>query len=190
MNAPQLLDAPRAVKLSIDGYHLLDRAGALEAYPRTELVDGVILAMSPQYRPHDYVKAELAYRLRVALEAMESPYYVLTETSVAIPPSSEPRPDVLLTDEPRGEGAVPVASVPLVIEIAVNSLAFDRGAKAAVYAAASIPEYWVVDVGRRVLHLMWAPGSDDYAKEREVALGERIGSVAVTGLGVETEGLA
>jgi hypothetical protein len=46
------------------------------------------------------------------------------------------------------------ASALLVIEVAVTSLAIDLGRKAALYAAADVPEYWVVDVpGKRCTSL-------------------------------------
>lgn len=62
MNALQQIATPHRVKLTVDDYLLLDREGALAPYGRTELVDGVILAVSSQFRPHSYAKAELAYR--------------------------------------------------------------------------------------------------------------------------------
>lgn len=76
MNSPSPIVGSQRVKLTIDDYLLPDRSGALADYGRTELIDGVILAVSPQYMPHAYARAELAYRLRRALEAFGSPLYV------------------------------------------------------------------------------------------------------------------
>lgn len=109
---------------------------------------------------------------------------------MAMPPHNMPQPDVFLTSEPRGEGAVPLASVALIVEVSTSTLEFDRGDKAATYAAAGVPELWVVDVKGRVLYQMWAPGTEGYLRQREVVFGERMEAATVTGLVVETEGLA
>ena len=184
------LDAnPLPIKLRVEDYHVLAEAGALASYGRTELIDGVVYEMSPQHRPHGFVKDELAYRLRRTLEAMNSPLHVATEQSVVIPPNSEPEPDIILTSEPRGHGGIPVASVALLVEIADTTREFDLLAKAPLYAGAGIPEYWVADVNARVIHQMWAPAGEAYVERREVAFGEVVEAVTIEGLTVETEGL-
>ena len=44
----------------------------------------------------------------------------------------------------------------LVIEISVTSRAVDLGRKAAIYAAAGIPEYWVLDLAELELSMRHA----------------------------------
>ena len=46
------------------------------------------------------------------------------------------------------------------IEVADSSLAYDLGAKASLYAAAGIADYWVVDVVNRRLHVFRDPRPD------------------------------
>lgn len=189
MNAPSAIADVQRVKLTIDDYLLLDRSGALAEYGRTELVDGVILALSPQYMPHAFAKAEMAYRLRRALEAQGSSLYVGIEASVAIPPVGMPQPDIFLTSAPRSQGAVPVASIALVVEISSSTLNFDIREKAEMYAAGGVPEYWVVDLEGRAVHQMWLPGAEGYGERREVGFGERLEAETMAGLCVETSGL-
>ncbi|MES2442557.1 MAG: Uma2 family endonuclease [Pseudomonadota bacterium] len=179
-------DAHIPYKLRIEDYELLAGSGSIAAIPRTELVDGKVFAVSPQYRPHGFVKDELAYRLRRALEELGLPLSVATEQSVAIPPYSEPMPDVIVTTARRGPGAIPVASVTLIVEISTSTLRFDLLTKSAVYARAGVPEYWVVDVDARVIQQMWAPQSEAYAERREVTFGERVVAITVEGFAVET----
>jgi Uma2 family endonuclease len=179
-------DALIPYKLRIEDYELLARSGSIAAIARTELVDGKVFSVSPQYRPHGYVKDELAYRLRRALERLGLPLSVATEQSIAIPPHSEPMPDVIVTNERRGPGAIPAASVALIVEISTSTLRFDLHTKSAVYATAGIPEYWVVDVDSRNIQQMWAPEGDAYADVREVAFGERIAAATIQSLVLET----
>jgi Uma2 family endonuclease len=46
---------------------------------------------------------------------------------------------------PRGDELV------LIVEVAESSSRFDLTVKAALYARAGVPEYWVLDVSRRML---------------------------------------
>lgn len=177
------------IKLRIEDYLRLHEAGAFERYAKTELIDGVVYAMNPQHRPHGFAKDELAYRLRRALEAMGSDLHVATEQSVAMAPHNQPEPDIILTTEPRGPGAIPGSSVALLVEIAHTSLDHDLLHKAPVYASLGVAEYWVLDVNAGLIHQMWAPHGEAYARGREVKLGERIEAATIEGLAVETDGI-
>lgn len=174
------------VKLRVKDYATLDQSGAFAPYIATELIDGMVYAMSPQYRPHGFVKDELAYRIRRALEAKDSSLHVATEQSVEMAPYSEPQPDIIVTSQPRGAGAIPANSIALLVEVSVTTLEFDMIDKAALYAAAQIPEYWVVGVDGRVIHQMWGPQGESYAERREVPFGERVEAATIMGLAIET----
>ena len=189
MNIERKWDGPRRVLLTIDDYTLLDRSGALADYGRTELIEGVIVAMNAQYRPHARVKGELAYRFRLALDARPDGLAVLTEASVAVPPRSMPEPDIVLTTEPEGDGPVPAASVRLIVEISNDTLKFDLGDKAILYAAGGIPEYWVVDIEGKRATIHSAALPDGYQNKRQVIFGEVLASETINGLSIATEGL-
>ena len=189
MNAPLVVTGPEVVKLTTADYHLLADAGAFVGHHRTELIDGAVYAVSPLYRPHGFVRDELAYLMRRTLEVLGSEYSVSTEASVDMAPISEPLPDIIVTNARRGEGAIPLGSVALLVEVSSNTLRFDLETKAQVYAASGVPEYWVVDVGGGAVHRMWAAAPDGYAERDEVRLGGRLESVTLPGLGVDTAGL-
>lgn len=180
-------DASVVVKLQASDYRMLCDSGAFVGFGKTELIDGKVFELSPQYRRHGFIKDELAYRLRRALEELQSPLHVATEQSVAIALHTEPQPDIILTTEPRGDGPIPLGSVALIVEVADSTLAFDLNEKAAQYAAAGIAEYWVADVEGKVIHQLWAPKGDAYAQRREVVFGELIEAVTVVGLGLQAE---
>jgi Uma2 family endonuclease len=180
---------PLPAKLRVEDFLLLDEAGAFARYEKTELIDGEVFYMNAQHRPHSYVKSELSYRLRRALEAMESPLYVAIEASVEMPDHSVPEPDILLTTEPRGEGFVPLASVALIVEVADSSLAQDLGRKAALYAREGIAEYWVADVNSRVIHQMCSPADSVYTNRSEIAFGVELVARTIVGLEIATDSL-
>jgi Uma2 family endonuclease len=180
---------PAPIRLRVGAYELLAEAGAFEAYGKTELVDGVVYAMSPHYRPHGFARDELFSRLRDALKAIGSPLHAAAEQSVGLPPHGEPQPDIILTTEPRGPGAIPGASVALIVEIASSNPSWDLGEMLRLYAAADIGEYWVLDLKKGLIRQMWKPQGEAYAKEQEVKLGERIEATTIEGLVVETDGI-
>lgn len=185
MTAQDMLKPPSRYRLSVADYLLLHEAGAFEGM-RTELIEGEIIVMSPQAARHIFVKSELGYRLRRALEELGSDLFVGIDGSVAIDDQSLPEPDIFLTDAIGAEGYIPVSSVHLAVEVAITSLDFDLAGKQRLYALHGIPEYWVADVNGRVIHQMWAPAGEDYCERREVAFGEAVEAVTIEGLRVET----
>lgn len=183
------LNVPRPVKLRIEDYELLLRAGTFSHLAKTELIEGVIVEMNAQYRRHSFAKNELTYRLRRALEALGSPYSAQSETTVALPPYGAPEPDVVLTSAPQGDGYVPVESVALLIEVSDSTISYDLGTKAMVYAAHGIPEYWVVDLPAAQIHQLWQPAESGFRNSRSVAVGEPLRSVTLPDLSIETNGI-
>ena len=63
--------------------------------------------------------------------------------------------------------AVRGEDVLLTIEIAVTSLAYDRGVKAALYARHGVREYWVIEPIRRTAWVHTRPGPDGWASVDE-----------------------
>lgn len=180
---------PLPVRLRVEDYMLLDGAGAFEAYAKTELIEGEILFMNAQHRPHMFVKTELAFALRAALQAIGSTLYTGIEGSLALSPHDLPEPDIILTSEPRGEGPVPAASVALVVEVADATLDNDLRRKSALYARHGIPECWVVDVNGRAIHQLWTPGADGYRDARNTLFGGTLEAATLPGLTVDTTAL-
>ncbi len=47
-----VLEEPRPIKLTVEAFGLLGEAGAIDRDGRVELIEGVIVATSPQRRTH------------------------------------------------------------------------------------------------------------------------------------------
>jgi Uma2 family endonuclease len=56
-----------------------------------------------------------------------------------------------------------IRHVPLVVEIADSSLAFDRTHKGSLYARARLSEYWIVNLADRMLEVYRDPRPDNGA---------------------------
>jgi Uma2 family endonuclease len=192
MNAPARIALPEPVsagrvRLRVEDYLLLHEHGSL-AGKQTELVDGEVFVLSPEWRPHFRIKSELLYRLRRAVEAAGLPYFVGTEGSIALSDTDMPRPDILLTSEPDGDGPIPRETVPLVVEIASTTVQSDLGSKGLRYAASGIPEYRIVDVDARKVDRMWMPERSRYSRMDEIGFRELLASAALPTLMVATTG--
>jgi Uma2 family endonuclease len=176
-------------KLRVDDFLILDQSGAFDANRRIELIEGDIYYMNAQYRPHARVKAKLYDELRDWVRSSGAALTVMIEATVAMPPHSAPEPALILTNEPDGDGPVPLGSVALIIEISDATLRHGLGVKQEVYARAGLPEYWVVDVEGRVIHQMWSPSADGYVERRETGFGASVAAETVAGLTIVTSGL-
>ena len=136
-------------------YERLIEDGYFAPTERVELVDGEILAMTPQKSRHATVVLLMQEGLRAAFMPAAN---VRAQLPIALGPASEPEPDIavvpgLLRDylESHPTGAW------LIVEVADTSLAFDRKAKGPLYAKASIPEYWIANLIDTVLEVYREP---------------------------------
>jgi Uma2 family endonuclease len=184
------LDVPRKVKLTIADFLRLNDAGAFDAYSKTELIDGEIVALNSQFTAHARYHSGLFRRIADVVDEIMPGYITLVEVSVAFPPQNLPEPDIVVTNfQEIDDAPVPVETVALIVEVSNSTLRFDLGKKAKLYAAAGVAEYWVADLQGRIIHQLWAPSGKGYTEKREVPFGQRVEAVTIAGFGVETQGI-
>jgi Uma2 family endonuclease len=163
--------------LTADDAMQMVRAGILGEEERVELLDGVLTAMSPQDPPHAVVVQRLTRWLAPVMVA--GTHDVRVQLPFGVPdPTSLPEPDVAVVG--RGGAAVrhPVAAA-LIVEVAFSSHATDLGRKTELYAAAGVPEYWVVNVPHRAVHVHLDPLAGGYRQMRTSKPPETVRPVAV-----------
>jgi Uma2 family endonuclease len=173
-------------------YERLVVLGALGPDDRVQLIDGEIVEMAPQGPGHMTAVTLAAEALRRVFLPDHS---VRVQGPLALGAFSEPEPDVaVVAGDPRDYRDRHPDTAVLVVEVAEATLPFDRRRKAPIYAAAGIPEYWVVDLAGRALEVYRDPvppdgrppayrsvqrlGSDDHV----VPLARPGGSIAVADL--------
>jgi Uma2 family endonuclease len=107
---------------------------------------------------------------------------VRVQNPVVLADRAEPEPDLAVL-RPRGDGyrrSHPrPADVLLVIEVADASLEYDRDVKLPPYAAAGIPEVWLVDLDGETITAYGKPAGDGYTRLTTVSRG---GTIGITGL--------
>lgn len=140
-------------------YYLLGDAGLLDDV-RVELVEGVIVEMSPINRPH---MSAVLLTAKALEHAFEPGHFVQTQGPLALLEGGYPEPDVaVIPGSPRDYRDEHPGHATLVVEVADTSVRYDRSVKAALYAHAGIPKYWIVNLKSRqveVYRVLENPGS-------------------------------
>jgi Uma2 family endonuclease len=184
-----VLDQEPKRLLSVDDYHRMIAAGVFDEDEHIELLEGVIVEMSPQRPRH----AEVISRLCDPRFVSAGPDVVVrAQLPLTLGPTSEPEPDVAVVPRrPEGYGEAHPSTALLVLEVAGESLRKDRLVKAAIYARASIPEYVVVNVEERCLEVHRDPDPETrkYRSRTVLRMTDRFVSVAVAGYDFEVDRL-
>lgn len=144
-------------RLDVDTYNRIVDSGALEGQ-RVELLDGVLVEMSPQSPAHILVITTLMRHF-----AAEPRWWMQVQGPIEVRPDSEPEPDIAIYEDRPPVGRHHQTAL-LVVEVAVSSQMIDRNVKATKYAAAGIPAYWLVDVPARTIEVRTEPGPDGYER--------------------------
>ncbi|MGI8623688.1 MAG: Uma2 family endonuclease [Solirubrobacteraceae bacterium] len=141
-------------RFTVDDVLAMSASGILGEYDRVELVDGLLIDLSPQDPLHEDAKEWLdRFFHRDANLATRVECMFLTSDGYLVP-------DLQVAREfKRGEHP---RTAPLVIEVANTSLARDHE-KAADYARAGVAEYWIVDVVAKTVIVHCHPSGDAYA---------------------------
>lgn len=143
---------PGVRRFTVDEYHRMVDAGILRQDDRVELIDGVIREMSPTNRPHAIATTAVRQLLDRGLAGRASVYEEKPLRLEDI--ASEPEPDVCVCSNPDLRAFGTESTEPLlVVEVAESSLMYDMTTKAELYAKGDVPEYWVVDLANRVVHV-------------------------------------
>lgn len=135
---------PWIYPITLNTYHQMIDANVLTEDDRVELLDGVLVAMSPQSRRHAGAIEVLTQRLALAIG---SQYRLRVQLPLSTGPTSEPEPDIAIVARDAGSphGNHPRSAL-VVIEVAKDSLRKDRGPKVTTYAVAGVPEYVIVNL--------------------------------------------
>ena len=136
-------------------YYKMAEIGVFKPGERVELIGGRIVAMAPQYSPHFTAICLAADELRAIFA---TGFVVRIQGPLDVSPSSQPEPDVaVVRGTVRDYATAHPTTAALVVEVSESTLAYDRGEKSSLYASASIPEYWVLNLVDRCLEIHQNP---------------------------------
>lgn len=143
-------------------YDRLVVAGCFDG-ERIELIQGALVYMSPHGPLHDGTLSILEGLLRRLLVGRA---LVRVQSSLAATDDSEPEPDIAVVPALDYRAQHPDRAF-LIVEVAHSSVAHDR-AKATVYAASKVEEYWIVNLVDHLLEVYRDPDGGAYRQKKRL----------------------
>ncbi len=171
-------DQPRPWHVSRAEYWKMVDAGLLEG-KRVQLIEGVIVEMSPMGEPHALAVSALNRILSLRLGKKWS---VRVQLPLDVGHDSVPEPDLaaMTTEAERRHFPGAPRTAPFVCEVSDATLKLDRGSKLRLYASAGVAEYVVANVKRAELEVYTSPARvGGYRKKRLIVWGESYSSSAL-----------
>lgn len=161
-------------RFTVDEYHRMAEAGVFHPFERVELIEGEIVQMAAIRSRH----AECVDRLnRLLVRGIGDDATVRVQNPIRLNDRSEPEPDIAVVRR-RPEGYADRhprrEEVRLVVEVSDATLALDREVKLPLYAAAGIPECWIVDLVADRIDVHRSPERGAYARTEARRRGEAI----------------
>jgi Uma2 family endonuclease len=164
--APELIPA----RITLEQYHRMVDAGVWDDC-HVELLNGVIVEMSPEGISHASKRSKAQYHL---IRVLGDKALLRIGAPITLPNGSEPEPDLAIVQpiEEEYDSHHPYPeNIFWVIEYSNTSLDKDLGVKAEIYAAEGIPEYWVVNLKKNVLIVFRDPVDGKYQSRQEFTSG-------------------
>ena len=175
-----VLEYPQRHAVSAEEYLRMGEGGVFAPEARLELIEGEIVEMAPIGSPHAGM-VKILNRLFGRLAGDQA--IVSVQDPLVIGERSVPQPDLVLL-KPRADSYTrshpTTADVLLVAEVADTTLPFDLGTKIPLYAAAGIPEAWVVDLQGRALCVFRDPSPSGYRTSFTVQGDESVTALALS----------
>ena len=185
---PRFLGSASFRKFTLAEYHKMIEIGVLIDGEPYELLEGYLLLKMPRSPEHDFTISAISDQL---YQFVPRTFSIRGQCAATIQ-ESEPEPDLVIargnvaTYRHRHPGPTDTA---LVIEASASSLDRDRTDKAFIYAHASIPIYWVVNVIDRVIEVYTLPSGPSetaaYAHREDYPVGTAV-PVVLDGVTVGT----
>jgi Uma2 family endonuclease len=146
-------------------------SGVFRREQRLELLEGELIEMTPIGPAH---AAAVKHLNQLLVPAVGDTAVVSVQDPIRLSDLSEPQPDLALL-RPRSDFYATAHPAPtdvlLVIEVSDTTASFDRNIKRPLYAAAGIPELWILDLPERLVEIATVPAENTYGRIRQFTTG-------------------
>ena len=162
--------AVTTAKWTIDEYHQMIAAGILDNRC-VELLQGEIIEMSPEGKPHAYFSSNAGEYL---IRLLGNHATIRLGKPITLPNHSEPEPDIAIVQR-LGREYLEHHPYPenifWLIEYSDSSLDKDLDIKTKVYGEAGIVEYWIVNLKTRKIMIFQSPQEGEYTFKKTISEG-------------------
>lgn len=183
-----ITDMPLA-QINTDTYHAMVSAGIFSEDDKIELINGYLIKKMSIGSKHGSTVTRLA---RLLIKQLDEQAIVTIQNPITINEFSEPEPDIVVArqqDDFYASGHPTPKDILLLIEVADTSLTFDRNAKIPLYAAADIPEAWLVDLIANEITVFRKPEGAVYQEREVFKTGQSIPLPGFAGTGIAVSDL-
>ncbi|MEZ4632698.1 MAG: Uma2 family endonuclease [Deinococcales bacterium] len=157
-----MLNLPAQRLISSQEYQQMIASGVFHEDEAIELIEGMLIQMSPVGIRHSSMLNNLNILL---LRQLLGKAIVSIQNPLSLDDGSEPEPDLMvlkLKDDCYASGHPRPEDVLLLIEVADSSLEYDSFIKARLYARAQVEHYWLIDVNQKSLKIHKQPSAQGY----------------------------
>jgi Uma2 family endonuclease len=143
-------------------YYQMVETGILSQHVRTELINGEVIEMSAMGVRH---RAFVNRASDLLIPLFKGKAQISVQLPVRLNDFNEPQPDICFLKPRRDFYATKhpgPSDVFMAMEISDTSLGYDRDIKLGVYAAARIPEVWILDLVNQILLVFRDPSRKAY----------------------------
>jgi Uma2 family endonuclease len=174
-------------RMTREEYHRLGEEGFFPPDKRVELIHGIVYEMPTQDSWHaGTIQAAQEELRRVFMDG----FHLRNQMPLALDLWSEPVPDLAVVAGHWRDylSAHPETAV-LAVEVSGSSARFDREEKRLLYAAAGIPEYWILYVKTKRLEILREPRDGDYRSRVSLQPGDTVTPLAAPGASIRVADL-
>ncbi len=167
----QIVPPLTLAKISLEQYHRMVEAGIWDDR-QVELLNGIIVEMSPEGIPHASKRTKAQEYLT---KLLGDTVQLRIAAPITLEDASEPEPDLAIVRRQDDQYDIHhpyPADILWVIEYSQTSLEKDLGIKAEIYAAAEIAEYWIVNLNENKLVILREPVDGLYQSRQELTSGQ------------------
>ncbi|HKH47958.1 MAG TPA: Uma2 family endonuclease [Thermoanaerobaculia bacterium] len=174
-------------RMTREEYHRLGEEGFFPPNKRVELINGIVYEMPPQDSWHS---GTICAAQEVLQRVFTEGFVLRIQMPLALDLWSEPEPDLAVVAGHWRDylSAHPETAV-LAVEVSFSSIRLDREEKRLLYAAAGIPEYWILYVKTKQLEVLREPQDGDYRSRKLLKPGEQVAPVAAPGSSIQVADL-
>lgn len=174
-------------RMTREEYHRLAEEGFFAPDQRVELINGIVHEMPTQDSWHASTIQAAQEELR---RVFKDGFDLRIQMPLVLDLWSEPVPDLAVVAGHWRDylSAHPETAV-LVVEVSGSSARLDREEKRLLYAAAGIPEYWILYVKTKQLEIMREPGDGDYRSRVLLKPGDSVTPLAAPGASIRVADL-
>jgi Uma2 family endonuclease len=175
---------------TVDDIARMIEAGIIGEDEKFELIEGEVVMMASKGIAHERIKSALLIAVaRTLPDDLTMGVEVtlrLTDTTM-LEPDIAVFPKALFRRSSTGFARLDPGEACLVIEVAVSSLAYDKGLKARLYARHRVREFWVIDANERTTFVHTGPNGDGWSSIVKYGPRDTLTPSAVPGLSIRLD---